>query len=289
MDKPSEKNKKKPENKTKNIKEENKDDLKQNISEDKNKSVEEDKKTLETQDEQPTEEKTEEQSKTEENPIEETEDKPEEITAVDQPVEEKAELDETKVKEDTAEVEKEIKNEITDEEKPSQVEAKQETSEKDKKKDKKKEDDDFSYIVRIANTDIDGNKNVIHGLTTIKGVGMKISNLIADRSGIDKKIKMGDLSENQINKIKKSLEELENNAPTWMLNHRKDYETGEDIHLIGSDINMSLRDEINIMKKIRSYRGIRHERGLRVRGQRTRANNRKGLALGVSKKREPQG
>ena len=53
----------------------------------------------------------------------------------------------------------------------------------------------------------------------------------------------------------------------------------------GTDIELRLRDEINIMKKIRSYRGIRHELGLPARGQRTRANNRKGLSLGVSKKR----
>jgi small subunit ribosomal protein S13 len=69
-----------------------------------------------------------------------------------------------------------------------------------------------------------------------------------------------------------------------MLNHQKDIEIGKDTHFIGSDIEMKLRDEINIMKKIRSYKGIRHERGLTVRGQRTRANNRKGLTLGVSKR-----
>ncbi len=83
-----------------------------------------------------------------------------------------------------------------------------------------------------------------------------------------------------------ALDGIEESAPKWMLNHRKDYETGEDIHLIGSDIDMRLRDEINIMKKIRSYKGIRHERGLPARGQRTRANNRSGLTLGVSKRRE---
>jgi len=69
-----------------------------------------------------------------------------------------------------------------------------------------------------------------------------------------------------------------------MLNHRKDMETGEDIHVTGSNIDLRFRDEINIMKKIRSYKGIRHERGLCVRGQRTRGNNRRGLSLGVSKK-----
>jgi small subunit ribosomal protein S13 len=155
------------------------------------------------------------------------------------------------------------------------------------KKDLKKKDENFQYIIRIANTDIDGNKNIIHGLTSIKGVGMHIATLIADTSGVDTKLKMGDLSEAQIEKIRKAIEDLETTAPSWMLNHRKDYETGKNMHLIGTEIDTRLRDEINIMKKIRSYRGIRHERGLPVRGQRTRANNRTGLALGVSKKREP--
>ncbi len=182
----------------------------------------------------------------------------------------------------------EAKNDKTKkQEKEAEVEAKPEKGGSEKKDSKKKKDDDFEYIVRIANTDIDGNKKVIHGLTMIKGVGMRVGNLIVDKAGVDRKMKIGDLSDVQIDKIRKSLEDLTDNAPVWMLNHRKDYETGENIHLIGSEIDMRLRDEINIMKKIRSYRGIRHERGLTVRGQRTRANNRKGLALGVSKKREP--
>jgi len=172
----------------------------------------------------------------------------------------------------------------------SESKEKSEKTKKDKgesgKKDLKKEkDDDFSYIVRIANTDIDGNKKVTHGLTSIKGIGMHIASLIIDTTGIDPKIKMGDLTEPQIEKIRNTIDDIENIAPKWMLNHRKDYETGKDMHLTGSEIDMRLRDEINIMKKIRSYRGIRHERGLRARGQRTRSNNRSGLTLGVSKKR----
>ena len=112
------------------------------------------------------------------------------------------------------------------------------------------------------------------------------SNWYNNEIGIDRQTKFGDLKDSQIEKIQEVIDKVGSNAPKWMLNHRKDYETGEDIHLIGTEIEMHLRDEINIMKKIRSYRGIRHERGLPVRGQRTRANNRKGLALGVSKKRE---
>jgi small subunit ribosomal protein S13 len=159
---------------------------------------------------------------------------------------------------------------------------------KGKKEDKKKEeehDDDFRYIVRIANTDINGEKKLIHGLTSIKGVGHHMGVLVANETGINRNVKFGDLTDAQIEKIKKTLDSILDIAPGWMLNHRKDYETGEDLHLIGPEIDMRLRDKINIMKKIRSYRGIRHERGLPARGQRTRANNRRGLALGVSKKR----
>ena len=157
---------------------------------------------------------------------------------------------------------------------------------KDKTTDKK---DDFRYIVRIANTDIDGDKTLARGLTSIKGIGMHMSTLIIDKTGLNRNLKMGNLKDKEIEKIITALENVTETAPNWMLNHRKDLETGEDIHLIGSEIDMRLRDEINIMKKIRSYKGIRHERGLTVRGQRTRANNRRGLALGVSKKRQPSG
>jgi len=205
------------------------------------------------------------------------------------------EVKDEKVEEPQSEKQPEEKSEGQIEEEPKTPEAKEdsvEEPEKPKKEEKpvkvepKRETkkDDFKYIVRIANTDIDGEKTLVHGLTSIKGIGMHMSTLITDATGIARNVKIGDLTDTQIDKIKKTLVDVNKNAPRWMLNHRRDCNTGEDIHLIGSDIDMQLRDDINIMKKIRSYRGIRHERGLSVRGQRTRANSRKGLALGVSKK-----
>jgi len=183
--------------------------------------------------------------------------------------------DETESIEETTAVEKEE----TEKDKTVEAEVKKEKTKG------KKEDEDFKYIVRISNTDINGEKNLVYGLTTIKGIGVHMATLIADAAGIDRYTKIGDLKDSEIEKLQMIIDNVNKNAPGWMVNHRKDYETGEDIHLVGSDIDMKLRDEINIMKKIRSYRGIRHERGLPVRGQRTRSNNRKGLALGVSKKR----
>ena len=71
-----------------------------------------------------------------------------------------------------------------------------------------------------------------------------------------------------------------------MLNRRKDPVTGEDMHLSESDLTMGVRQDIEFLKKIRAYRGIRHELGLPVRGQRTRSSFRKGRTVGVQRKKK---
>jgi small subunit ribosomal protein S13 len=151
---------------------------------------------------------------------------------------------------------------------------------------KKEHDENFNYIIRIVNTDINGENNIVQGLTQIKGIGRHIATFIADTAGVDRKLKFGNLPETEIEKLKEVLENIDEYAPSWMLNYRKDAYTGEDMHLISTDVATRLRDDINMMKMIRSYRGVRHEYGLKVRGQRTSSNGRKGLALGVSKRKE---
>ena len=173
-------------------------------------------------------------------------------------------------------------------EKPQEEKKPKEVKSPDKKEPKKGKDDkpdDFQYIVRIANADINGDYSVDLGLAQIKGVGRRLACLIADTAGIKRSFKMGNLSETQIEKIRDVLMKIDEVAPPWMLNHRKDFDTGEDVHLISGEVELRLRDDVNLLKMIRSYRGIRHESRLPVRGQRTRANNRTGLTLGVSKKR----
>lgn len=213
---------------------------------------------------------------------------------VDEPVKD-SEPVEKKSTEKPAESPVETKKAIEDEQKKKPVKAvpkeEPEKKQKDKKEGTKKQavqkDGDFRYIVRISNTDIGGEKRLIFGLTSIKGIGHHMAVLIANELDVDQNKKVGDLSDKEIEDIQNTVDSVIEIAPAWMLNHRKFYETGKDVHLIGPEIDLRLRDEVNIMKKIRSYSGIRHERGLPVRGQRTRANNRKGLALGVSKRRDP--
>jgi small subunit ribosomal protein S13 len=140
---------------------------------------------------------------------------------------------------------------------------------------------EFNYIVRIANTDLDGSKQVPYALTKIKGINERIAFFVADRAEIARDTKIGLLTEEEISRIENALAYLQKSAPNWLVNRQKDQETGADKHLIGSDLDLAKREDVNLAKKIHAYRGIRHELGLRVRGQRTRAHPRRGLTVGV--------
>nr|HDO80640.1 30S ribosomal protein S13 [Candidatus Bathyarchaeota archaeon] len=73
--------------------------------------------------------------------------------------------------------------------------------------------------------------------------------------------------------------------PSWMLNRQKDLETGKDLHLIGSQLALTVKNDIELMKRIRCWKGVRHALGLKVRGQRTKTTGRKGQTVGVRRKK----
>jgi small subunit ribosomal protein S13 len=146
--------------------------------------------------------------------------------------------------------------------------------------------EEIESIVRILDTDLDGKKDVQHALCGIRGVGMRTGRAIAQSAGINPTKKMGVLSDDEMKELRGTIERVEKKIPSWMLNRRKDFFTGEDKHILGPDLMMEEREDINMMKKIRSYNGIRHERGHRVRGQRTKSTGRKGAAIGVRRMKE---
>lgn len=147
---------------------------------------------------------------------------------------------------------------------------------------------EFKHLVRIANTDLDGNKPIYKALTKIKGVGFMFSNMICFLTNMDKDAKTGYLKDEEIKKLDEAISSPKKiNAPSWMFNRRKDIEDGNDRHIVTGDLNFAQETDIKMMKKIRSYRGVRHSFGLPVRGQRTRSNFRKNkgkVSLGVKKK-----
>ena len=147
------------------------------------------------------------------------------------------------------------------------------------------ENKDFKYIVRIAATDIDGDRPTRYALTRIRGVNFMIANAILNHTGLGGKEKIGNMKDKDIEKLGTAIETLNEWLPDWMKNRSKDMFTGKNIHIIGSEIDLNLRDDINLLRKVRSYRGIRHEKGLALRGQRTRSNKRRGLTVGVVKRK----
>ena len=147
------------------------------------------------------------------------------------------------------------------------------------------EDPDFKYIIRIANSDVSGEERLAYALTSIRGIGPRISNAIINKLKLDARMLAGKLNDENIAEIENAIANISDYVPKWLLNRQNDYDSGEDIHSVSIDLKMTLGDDLNRMKKVKSYKGIRHASGHKVRGQRTYSNGRKGLALGVSRKK----
>lgn len=145
---------------------------------------------------------------------------------------------------------------------------------------------DFKYIVRLANTDIDGHYNMVMGLSQIKGIGWRLAAVITRELNIPLTKRFGDLSDEEVDRIAEAINRIPELAPSWMLNRRKDFDSGENLHVFSTDLDIIRKDDVSRLRKIRCYRGIRHEQGQKVRGQRTRSNGRTGATVGVSRRRK---
>ena len=147
----------------------------------------------------------------------------------------------------------------------------------------KQEKSNFKHIVRIAQVDVPGEKAIRFALTNIKGIGINFAQALCNKLSIDANKKAGTLTDVEIS----SLELLIKNPtiPQWYYNRRKDPETGENHHILTSALKLTKETDIKKLKKIKTYKGIRHSMGQPVRGQRTRSHFRKGSAVGVVKKK----
>ncbi|MBT3303840.1 30S ribosomal protein S13 [Candidatus Woesearchaeota archaeon] len=143
-------------------------------------------------------------------------------------------------------------------------------------------------LIRVANADLKTGSSLFVGLTKINGVSFMFANAICKVLDLKKSMKVSELDDATITRIEQVIENpLKFNFPNWLLNRRRDPETGEDMHISLSDVKFVKENDIKLMKKIKSYRGMRHQWGLPVRGQRTKSNFRrnKGKAMGVKRKK----
>jgi small subunit ribosomal protein S13 len=121
-------------------------------------------------------------------------------------------------------------------------------------------------MARIAGVDIPNNKRVVVALTYIYGVGLTTAKKVLAENGISEDIRVKDLSDEQMNAIRKSL----------------------DTYKLEGDLRRDNQLNIKRLMEIGCYRGIRHRRGLPVRGQRTKTNarTRKGPRRTVANKKK---
>lgn len=160
-----------------------------------------------------------------------------------------------------------------------------ESKKQEEKKHERKIDGREEKLVRILSTDIPGSKKIFAGLTRIKGVSWSFANAVCSILKIDKNRLVASLNKEEIDKISQFIKKP--SMPEFLLNRRKDRETGKSHHLTGSDLDLQKEFDIKMLKKIRSYRGWRHALGQPTRGQRTKSHFRKRgkkKAIGVMNK-----
>lgn len=105
---------------------------------------------------------------------------------------------------------------------------------------------------RLVGVDIPEHKKTLYSLTSIYGVGLKISEKVLDQAGVDKDKRARDLTQDEVGRINKVLENYINEG----------------------NLRRQINENIQRLKRIRSYRGMRHSAGLPTRGQRTKTNSR---------------
>jgi len=144
---------------------------------------------------------------------------------------------------------------------------------------------EFRQILRVAGTNVDGTKKLVYGLLHFRGVGPSYASAIVKAAELRAESRLGDLSEGEVQKLEDVMRDpAKYGLPPRLFNRRKGLDTGQDVHLIGADLALSNKSDVDFMKDIRTWKGVRHSLGLKVRGQRTRTTGRKGRAVGVAKK-----
>ncbi|MFB6185026.1 MAG: 30S ribosomal protein S13 [Haloarculaceae archaeon] len=144
------------------------------------------------------------------------------------------------------------------------------------------EEEDIRYFVRIGQTDLDGTKSVERSLTELNGIGHRAARIIAEKAGVDRRETFGALDDERIEEVVDLVEGYAEEVPDWLANHRNDFFAGETTHETGNELELTRRQDVNRMKMIESYKGIRHKRGQKVRGQRTKSTGRTEGTIGVN-------
>lgn len=153
-----------------------------------------------------------------------------------------------------------------------------------KREAQKKQIEGVRGIVRVCETNVDGTKKIKQALLKVKGVGYALANATPKMSGFGN-VRIGSLTDEQLENLEDVIKNpVKYGFPAHMVNRVRETFTGESHHLVESELTLAVKTDIDFMKKIRCYKGVRHEIGQPVRGQRTRSSFRTGIQVGVTRR-----
>ena len=101
---------------------------------------------------------------------------------------------------------------------------------------------EFKNIVRISGKNLDGDRKLINAISNLKGIGDNLSYIILKSLNLNTNLRIGSVSDKEISLIESKLKIIhELDFPKWILNRRKDMDTGQDKHYVGSDLDFNIK------------------------------------------------
>ena len=146
---------------------------------------------------------------------------------------------------------------------------------------------EFTHILRVLNTNIQGTVKIPFALTSIRGVGRRYAFMVLQKAGVDPKKRAGELSTEEIDRVVEVMQNpLNYKIPAWFLNRQRDIRDGKTSQEVSNHWDTKIREDLEVLKKMRCHRGLRHYWGLKVRGQHTKTTSRRGRSVGVVTKKK---
>lgn len=148
-------------------------------------------------------------------------------------------------------------------------------------------------IVRMSGRDLRGHLKLTRAIQAISGIGQAVGKVVSRAAikelKLTEKTLIGELTEEQIDALEKVIANPSKyGVPDFMLNRQRTYQNNSPHHLIATDLQYAVKQDLEHEQDSQSWKGYRHSYGQKVRGQRTRSTGRKGMTVGVLRKSAKQ-
>ncbi|KAF5465705.1 hypothetical protein F2P56_015686, partial [Juglans regia] len=112
--------------------------------------------------------------------------------------------------------------------------------------------EEFQHILRVLNTNVDGKQKIMFALTSIKGIGRRLANIVCKKADVDMNKRAGELTAAELDNLMVIVANPRQfKIPDWFLNRKKDYKDGKYSQVVSNALDMKLRDDLERLKKIR--------------------------------------